>query len=95
MLNRPSYALITLIAAALAASPALAGGGDWVTFTDETATRLVADTGVGLTDPEEKDYAIGDVDRDGDTDVLVAPQGSLHQRRAAAECTPHEREWGC
>ena len=43
----------------------------WVSFSDQTSTRLVADPGVGSADPEEKDYAWGDVDQDGDTDLLV------------------------
>lgn len=47
------------------------GGGDWITFTDETATRLVADPAVGTMDEEEKDFAVADLDRDGDPDVVV------------------------
>ncbi len=45
---------------------------DWVTFADETATRLSAATGLGTSDPEEKDLISGDVDRDGDFDMIVA-----------------------
>jgi hypothetical protein len=45
---------------------------DWVGFADETSTRLVSDTSVGATDPLEKDIISGDVDRDGDLDVIVA-----------------------
>lgn len=45
--------------------------GDWVNFTDETATRIVAAEELALTDTEEKDYAIGDVDNDGDIDLVV------------------------
>lgn len=55
----------------IASAPALAGtGGGWVEFADETAARLVADPGLGINDPEEKDYAWGDVDRDGDIDIV-------------------------
>ncbi len=43
---------------------------DWVEFTDETATRLVADPSVGANDNQEKDYAWGDVDNDGDIDLV-------------------------
>ncbi len=48
-----------------------AANGGWVTYTDESATRLVADPAVGLADTEEKDYAWGDVDHDADTDLVV------------------------
>ncbi|MCH8147498.1 MAG: CRTAC1 family protein [Planctomycetes bacterium] len=49
---------------------ASAGGVDWISFADETATRLVADPSVGVSDPFEKDIAVGDVDNDGDPDLL-------------------------
>lgn len=42
----------------------------WVEFNDETATRLVAASGVGANDTQEKDYAWGDVDQDGDIDLI-------------------------
>ena len=50
--------------------PAWAGGGGWVTFVQETSSRLISDPSVGVTDAAEKDYAIGDVDRDGDLDIV-------------------------
>ncbi len=53
-------------------SAALAGGGDWVSYTDETASRLAADSSVGDADTFEKDLAAGDLDNDGDADVLIA-----------------------
>lgn len=62
-------ACILLTAAALAPRPAAAD--DWVTFVDETSTRLVSDPSIGVNDVEEKDIATGDVDQDGDTDVVV------------------------
>lgn len=42
----------------------------WVGFQNETPARLIAATGVGATDPEEKDFAWGDVDHDGDIDLI-------------------------
>ncbi|MCP3904838.1 MAG: VCBS repeat-containing protein [Planctomycetes bacterium] len=45
--------------------------GAWVQYVDETATRLVADPAVGADDVEEKDFAWGDVDGDGDVDLVI------------------------
>lgn len=42
----------------------------WVTFANETASRLSAATGLGATDPQEKDYATADLDQDGDIDLV-------------------------
>ncbi len=47
---------------------AFAGG--WVTYTNETSVRLSAQPAVGSADVEEKEYAVGDVDQDGDTDLV-------------------------
>lgn len=58
-----------VLLAVLSPTPLLAA--DWVTFTDETATRLVAAPSVGVDDPEEKDFSIGDLDQDGDVDLVV------------------------
>ncbi|MCH7813965.1 MAG: VCBS repeat-containing protein, partial [Planctomycetes bacterium] len=45
-------------------------GAGWIEFNDETPTRLLADPGLGSADPDEKDYAWGDVDKDGDIDLI-------------------------
>lgn len=62
--------LALVVALAFAAVPAAAQ--DWVEYVDETATRLVSDVGVGAVDAEEKDIISGDVDKDGDIDLLIA-----------------------
>lgn len=60
--------LAILALAALIVPAALAA--DWVTFIDQTPSKLSAAAGVGSADPEEKDYAWGDVDKDGDIDLV-------------------------
>jgi hypothetical protein len=48
-----------------------AARAQWVEFIDESDLRISADPALGRSDVEEKDYAWGDVDRDGDTDLVV------------------------
>ena len=55
----------------LSARPVIGGDNDWPGFVDQTAARLFADSSVGVDDDQEKDYAWGDVDQDGDTDLVV------------------------
>ena len=45
--------------------------GQFVEFTDETDTRIDAPSNLVVNDPEEKDYAWGDLDRDGDIDLVI------------------------
>ena len=42
----------------------------WMTFVNETDTRLQSDPSVGVNDDREKDYAVGDLDMDGDDDLI-------------------------
>ncbi len=73
------YASLVMTASALA--------GDWPQFVNETATRMPTppnDPALSTSDPEEKDYAWGDFDRDGDIDLAVArkqPATSTGRRR--------------
>jgi len=42
----------------------------WVRFNNQTATRLSASPANGVSDVDEKDFAWGDVDKDGDIDLV-------------------------
>lgn len=67
---RTARVIVPLAALAVFSPAAFADPGDWVEFFEETNARLVAATSVGTADVEEKDYAIGDVDNDGDPDIV-------------------------
>jgi len=54
--------------AVLVTAPAFAQ--NWVNFSNATGARLVAPAGLGVSDPQEKDFAWGDFDQDGDTDLV-------------------------
>jgi hypothetical protein len=57
---------------AVLASVAHAGSGGWIEFSEETSQRLIADSSRGTNDQAENDFALGDVDNDGDMDLVVA-----------------------
>jgi len=44
--------------------------GAWIDFRNETAFRLMAPSEIAAADPEQKAYTWGDLDRDGDIDVV-------------------------
>jgi hypothetical protein len=67
---------------------ASAGHAQWVTFANQTAQRLpigappLNDPALSINDPEQKAYAWGDLDNDGDTDlVCVRKKGWTTLRR--------------
>ena len=66
------YGSLLAAAAPMAlATVALAQSGPWINFLDQTASRLVADSDIGIGDSQERDFAWGDVDHDGDVDLVV------------------------
>jgi len=65
-------------------SPATAQiDNQWVTFHKDNSL-LESPGSVGVSDSEEKDYAWGDVDKDGDIDLVIV-DGSTLERVAAGE----------
>jgi len=72
--SRPYLKISSALAVLGAASAAQAA---WVNLVNQTTTRMPVGAGLNTaalstTDPDEKDYAWGDVDKDGDTDLIVA-----------------------
>ncbi len=68
MILRPSARVfLPLLACLLIAGNASA---QWVDFADETSVRLSATNSLGAGDIQEKDYAWGDIDQDGDIDLV-------------------------
>ncbi|MGH7151225.1 MAG: FG-GAP repeat domain-containing protein, partial [Planctomycetota bacterium] len=64
-------ALVAFVFLLQVAPPAPAQVPAWVAFTDQSTTRISGPALLGISDPDEKHLAIGDVDGDGDTDLLV------------------------
>ena len=69
---------LTTAVAALGVCAGSALATDWVEFDDQTSSRIVhrevngvPQTQFGVNDPEEKDYIWGDLDNDGDDDLVV------------------------
>ena len=60
-----AFLLVTLLTMAAGVS------AGWVEFQNDTASRLVATPEVGSADVEEKSFSWGDLDNDGDTDLVV------------------------
>ncbi|MBC8200613.1 MAG: VCBS repeat-containing protein, partial [Planctomycetes bacterium] len=58
-----------MIITAIILSQITASGG-FGNFTDQTNARLISDPALGSSDVEEKDYAWGDLDLDGDIDLV-------------------------
>lgn len=70
MMNTSSPLMFLTMTASLT-GVCLAGGGGWVSYLDDTTARLSSDPALGVNDTQEKDYAVGDVDGDGDEDLVV------------------------
>ena len=68
------WVFVAILSAAGAAT-----GADPIEFDEQTDDRLVAGPEVGAEDTEEKHYAWGDVDLDGDDDLVIvrSPPGSV------------------
>ena len=73
LIARASARPLTVAAALLVAQQLAAAqfNETWVEFKQD-AGRLVAPPGLGVSDPDEKDYAWGDLDQDGFVDLVVA-----------------------
>ncbi|MFZ9882025.1 MAG: FG-GAP repeat domain-containing protein, partial [Phycisphaerales bacterium] len=61
---------LTLIGLGTLAFAVASASAQWVTYVNETSTRLVAASSLLVNDNLEKDFAWGDFDQDGDQDVV-------------------------
>jgi hypothetical protein len=66
-----SCSLIALAMTTSACVSVTSQAGDWISFVDQTESRLIAAGDIGAADSQERDYAWGDVDQDGDSDLIV------------------------
>jgi len=65
-----STSACTMFVAAVALPVGIASA-QWVTFTNETESRLNVSPSLGVSDPDEKDYGVGDFNANGWTDIVV------------------------
>ncbi len=67
----PLRCFCALLLSLCLASPGMAQTVEWLSFIDVTDTKLSADSSLGSNDTVEKDLIAGDMDKDGDTDLLI------------------------
>ncbi len=63
-----SHRIGAIVLVGLVSVPASAQ--DWLDYFDESTARLSSDPTLGVLDVDEKDFAWGDVDQDGDVDLI-------------------------
>jgi len=65
----PTTPVSLVVLAAATCAPNLAA--QWVSFTNQTSTRVVASSSLVASDSQEKDYGWADLDQDGDIDLVI------------------------